>query len=162
MQWVQAVIGSDTGDATAAQLCARALVIFAFGLICIRIAGRRTFAQATPLDIIVALIVGSNLSRAMTGKAPFLASLAATLLFVALHRVLAMAALRWAWLARWIKCDPVVLARDGVLDRHAMNWHGISDDDLQSSLRAEQVDGVDDVKVATLEGGGRITVLPRA
>ena len=49
------LIGPDNGDATALQLCARAALLFAFGILCIRIAGRRTFAQYSPLDIIVAV-----------------------------------------------------------------------------------------------------------
>jgi hypothetical protein len=96
MEIFRALIGPDTGDATVAQLCFRAAILFAFGVLCIRIAGRRTFSQITPLDIIVALIIGSNISRAMTGKAPFFGGLAATLVVVVLHRLLAMATLHWS------------------------------------------------------------------
>lgn len=161
MDWLQALVGPNDGDASAAQLCVRAVIIFVFGMLCIRIAGRRTFAQATPLDICVALIVGSNLSRAMTGKAPFWQTLAATLLFVALHRLLALAALQWPWLARWVKSRPVVLVEDGVKNDRAMRRHGIGDDDLRESLRVEKVESLKDVKVATLEGGGKISVAPK-
>jgi hypothetical protein len=96
METFRALIGPDNGDATVAQLCARAVILFLFGVLCIRIAGRRTFSSITPLDIIVALIIGSNISRAMTGKAPFFPGLAATLVVVVLHRLLAMATLRWS------------------------------------------------------------------
>ena len=91
MEIIRVLIGPDEGNASALQLSVRAVVLLAFGILCIRIAGRRTFSQATPLDIIVAIIVGSNLSRAMTGKAPFFPDLAATLVLVGLHRALAMA-----------------------------------------------------------------------
>src|SRR5947208_12939948 len=107
MDMFRAAIGPDNGDATPPQMCVRAVIMLVFGIACIRVAGRRTFAQASPLDIIVAIVVGSNLSRAMTGKAPFVASLTATLLLVILHRVLALAALRWNLLAGWVKVTPV-------------------------------------------------------
>ena len=162
METIRALIGPDTGDASAAQLCVRAAVLFVFGIACIRIAGRRTFSQASPLDIIVAIIIGSNLSRAMTGKAPFFPGLAATLLIVVLHRALALATLRWNGLARWIKCDPVVLVRDGVTDRKAMARHGISESDLAEGLRMEQQTTAAAVQLATLEGGGKISVVPRS
>src|SRR5579859_892681 len=125
MEMFRALIGPDNGDATAAQLCARAIILFLLGIAYIRIAGRRTFSNASPLDIVVALVVGSNLSRAMTGKAPFWPALAATLLLVVLHRVFAMLTLRWGWLAKVMKAQPVTLVRDGVEDRKAMLWHGI-------------------------------------
>jgi uncharacterized membrane protein YcaP (DUF421 family) len=161
MEIFRALIGPDNGDATTAQLCVRAGLLFLFGLACIRIAGRRTFSQATPLDIVVALIVGSNISRAMTGKAPFFPTLAATLLLVVLHRALAMAALKWDWLARWVKCGPVALVKDGQIDRRAMFLHGLGQMDLEEGLRMEQVEHVSDVRLATLEGGGKISVVPQ-
>jgi uncharacterized membrane protein YcaP (DUF421 family) len=160
METLRTLIGPDNGDASAGQLCARAVILFAIGIIYIRIAGRRTFSQATPVDIIVAIIVGSNLSRAMTGKAPFLPALAATLLLVVLHRLTVMAAIRWDWLARLVKGSPVVLVREGVEDRKAMLRHGIAARDLQEALRLEKVEEVGKAKLATLENSGRISVVP--
>jgi hypothetical protein len=125
METFRALIGPDTGDATVAQLCFRAAILFAFGVLCIRIAGRRTFSQITPLDIIVALIIGSNISRAMTGKAPFFGGLAATLVVVVLHRLLAMATLHWSPLARLMKG---VAGRVGARWRRRRGGHAASRD----------------------------------
>lgn len=161
MDMLRALIGPDTGDATALQLCARAVILFAVGIAYIRIAGRRTFSQASPLDIVVAIIVGSNLSRAMTGKAPFWPALAATLLLVVLHRVLAMLTLRWSWLAGAVKSRPTVVVKDGARDEAAMRRHGISEADLLESLRLEQAESVGEVRLATLEANGRISVVRR-
>jgi uncharacterized membrane protein YcaP (DUF421 family) len=107
------------------------------------------------------LIVGSNLSRAMTGKAPFWPALAATLLLVVLHRVFAILTIRWAWLAKVMKAEPVVLVRDGVEDRKAMLRHGIGDQDLREGLRLEQAEEPGEVRLATLENSGKISVIRR-
>jgi uncharacterized membrane protein YcaP (DUF421 family) len=162
MEMFRALIGPDNGDATAAQLCARAVILFLVGIAYIRIAGRRTFAHASPLDIVVALVVGSNLSRAMTGKAPFWPALAATLLLVVLHRVFAMLTLRWSWLAKMMKAQPVTLVRDGVEDSKAMLRHGIGEADLREGLRLEQAETPGEVRLATLENSGKISVIRRA
>jgi uncharacterized membrane protein YcaP (DUF421 family) len=159
MEMLRTLIGPDNGDASAAQLCARAVILFFIGIAYIRIAGRRTFSHATPLDIVVALVVGSNLSRAMTGKAPFWPALAATLLLVVLHRVFVMLTLRWNWLAKLMKAAPVALVRDGVEDRKAMLSHGIGEVDLLEGLRLEQVEKPEEVRLATLESSGKISVV---
>jgi uncharacterized membrane protein YcaP (DUF421 family) len=159
MELLRGLIGPDNGDASTAQLCVRAVILFMIGIAYIRIAGRRTFSQATPLDIVVALVVGSNLSRAMTGKAPFWSALAATLLLVILHRLFAMLTLRWTWLAKIMKAEPVVLVRDGVKDPAAMVRHGIGEVDLLEALRLEKAERPEDVHLATLENNGRISVL---
>src|ERR1700753_2102170 len=112
MSWFRDLIGPDQGADTR-QLCVRAVLLFVFGMLCIRIAGRRTFAQYSPLDIIVAIVVGSNISRIITGKAPFLSGIGATLLLVALYRAIAMLTLRWTALGRLIKGSPAPLILDG-------------------------------------------------
>jgi uncharacterized membrane protein YcaP (DUF421 family) len=161
MEMLRTLIGPDDGAASAAQLCVRAVIVLAFGIACIRIAGRRTFSQATPLDIIVAVVVGGNLSRAMTGKAPFWAGLAATLLLVVLHRLFAWLTVRWPWLAKLMKAEPVVLVRDGTEDREAMRRHGIGDMDLLEGLRLQRVDTPKDARLAMLENNGQISVIPK-
>lgn len=155
-------IGPDGGGGSIGQVCARTLILFLFGLMCIWIAGRRTFAQYAPLDIIVAIVIGSNISRMMTGKASFSAGIAATLLIVLLHRGLAMLSQHWFLLRRLTKGEPVVLVRDGQVDEEALRRHELSPSDLREALRLEQVETPADVALATLERGGRISVVKRS
>lgn len=160
MDKLYALIGPEAGSATWWQLSFRAAILFAVGILYLRIAGRRTFSHATPLDIIVAIIIGSNLSRAMTGRAPFVPALAATLTLAVLHRLFAYATLRWSLLANWIKSRPAVLVEDGRVDERALAAHGLSREDLLEGLRMEQVEDPAQVRLATLEGNGRISVVP--
>jgi uncharacterized membrane protein YcaP (DUF421 family) len=53
-----------------------------------------------------------------------------------------------------------VLVRDGARDRRAMLFHGIGEADLLEGLRLEQVEEVSQVRRATLEDNGRISVVP--
>ena len=161
MEMIRTLIGPDEGPQTALQLCFRALFLLAFGILCVRIAGRKTFAQASPLDLIVALILGSNLSRMMIGKVSFFPSLAATLTLVVASRLLQMATLHWGLLATLLKSEPVVLVRDGRMDPETMHKHGISEADLAEGMRMEQHEKLHDVRLATLEGGGKISIVPK-
>jgi uncharacterized membrane protein YcaP (DUF421 family) len=161
MEMIRTLIGPDEGPQTALQLSFRALFLLAFGILCVRIAGRKTFAQASPLDIIVALILGSNLSRMMIGKVYFFPSLAATLTLVVASRLLEYATLHWGPLASVLKCGPVVLVRDGVMDPKTMRKHGISEGDLAEGMRMEQYEKLQDIHLATLEGGGKISIIPK-
>jgi uncharacterized membrane protein YcaP (DUF421 family) len=82
-------------------------------------------------------------------------------LLVALHRLFAMLTIRWTWLAKLMKAEPVVLVRDGRSDRKAMLRHGIGEQDLLESLRLEQAEHLKDVRLATLENSGKISVVRR-
>lgn len=160
MDLFRQLIGPDSG-ANTQQLCVRAVLIFFLGVLYVRIAGRRTFSHASPLDIVVALIAGSNLSRVMTGKADFWPTIAATLVLVLLHRLFARLTIRSGPLAKLMKAEPVVLVRDGAEDRNAMRRHGVGEMDLLEALRLQQAESPADVRLATLENSGKISVVPK-
>ena len=159
MEIIRLLIGPDEA-ANALQMCVRALLLFMVGIAYIRIAGRRTFAQYSPLDIIVALIVGSNLSRMMTGKAAFFPGLAATFFLVVLHRLVALGSLRFGWLSWLVKSRPITVIEDGVPDPKAMRRANMSEDDLYEAIRMEQIAEPSEVKLGTLEASGRLSVIP--
>jgi len=154
------LIGPDHG-ASAVQLCLRAVVLLAFGVLCVRISGRRTFAHYSPLDIIVALIVGSNISRVMTDSAELIPTLSATFVLVVLHRLLAVASLHWEVFAWLVKARPITVIRDGQIDERALGRANLSIKDLYEALRSEQAETPDDVKLAVVEGSGKVSVVRR-
>lgn len=112
MEWFEAVFGRQH-EMTAAQECARAVLVLTYGLVVLRAAGRRIFGKWSALDIIVSIIVGSNLSRAMTGGAPLLGTLAATTLLIGLHWVLARLAAVSPAFGRIVEGGAITLAVDG-------------------------------------------------
>ena len=67
------------------QECTRTVVVFCYGLAVVRLAGRRVFGKWSALDFIVSIIVGSSLSRAITGSAALGGTLASTTLIMLLH-----------------------------------------------------------------------------
>lgn len=144
------------------QECARAIVVFCYGLALVRIAGRRAFGKWSALDIIVSIMVGSNLSRALTGGAQLGGTLVATTLLMGLHWLLAQAVARWRLWAHLLEGKSIELARDGVEDRAALLLHSISEGDLREALRQSRVEAVSDTRLISLEPSGKITVLAAA
>ena len=141
------------------QECLRAVVIFAYGLALVRVAGRRVFGKWSAVDIIVSVIIGSNLSRALTGSAPLGGTLAATTLLMLLHWVLAQAAARSRWISEIVEGNPIELARGGEARQESLMRHSISHHDLQEALRQSGVEHVADTQLIVLEPSGKITVL---
>src|SRR5436190_6819091 len=98
-----AVLIGHKGDILWWEMSIRAGLIFIFGLLLIRLFGRRAFGKQNPLDIVVAIIVGSNLSRTLTGNAPFFPALAGTAALLALFWLLEHGAARSLWLSHLVK-----------------------------------------------------------
>ena len=134
-------------------------MIFGYGLVIVRVAGRRVFGKWAALDIIVSVIVGSNLSRALTGQASLGGTLAATTVLMVLHWLLAQAAARSAWLAGILEGAPIELGRGGSVARAAMRRHSVSHLDLDKALRQSSVEDVSKTRRVVLEPSGKINVL---
>ena len=131
---IAGVFGRDN-DITLAQECARAAVVFLYGLVLVRLSGRRAFGKWGALDIVVSIIVGSNLSRALTGSAPFAGTLAATAVLMLLHWLFALAAARSPALSRLIEGGAILLARDGRIEHGVRIRHTVSEADIDEALR---------------------------
>jgi uncharacterized membrane protein YcaP (DUF421 family) len=131
----------------------------------IRFTGRRTFAQWSPLDFVVSVIVGSSLARALTGGVPLWGTLAAVAVLGLLHWTIAWLAAHNDWLSRWVEGSAVVLVENGVLNERNRLRHNISHADLAEALRREGLSGLDDLAATrrvTLEPNGFITVVKKA
>ena len=158
---LHALIGTEGEAISWWQMSLRAALIFVLGVLIVRFAATRAFGKWSALDIIFAIVVGSNLGRAMTGSAPFVATLIATLVLVVLHGLLARASVRWPWLGSLTKGSSVVLVKDGVADRAQMERSGIGDGDIRMALRSAGHTDLEDVDTVSLERNGDITTIAR-
>ena len=81
MEWIDLVFGAgkEAWDLTAPQMAARAALIYAVALAIVRIGKKRFMGRATAFDVIVGIILGSIASRAVTGNAPMIPTMTATI-----------------------------------------------------------------------------------
>ena len=122
-------------------------------------AGRRIFGKWAALDIIVSIIVGSNLSRALTGSASLTGTLAATTLLMALHWALAQWAARSRVISRAVEGRAIDLAENGTLEDAVRKRHAVTQADLDEALRQSGIERIEQTRKLTLEPSGKITVL---
>ena len=63
------------------------------------------------------------------------------------------------WVRDLTAGKPVVLVRDGIPDRKQMRRNFVSMDELQAQVREHGVERLSDVRLATLEGDGQLSVV---
>jgi uncharacterized membrane protein YcaP (DUF421 family) len=147
---------------TIAQEAARAVLIFVYGLVLLRLSGPRMFGHWSALDITMTIMVGSALARAMTGGAPLPGTMVAVAVMAALHVGLAHCVARSGALAHLVEGKAVMLVDHGKLDHQARMRNMISASDLREALRQEGIDGeehLDNVKAMCLEPSGHLSVV---
>jgi len=159
-----ALLGPDgkATDLTLLQVSLRALVIFIIGLALVRIGDRRSLSEKTAFDAIFIVLIGSMLSRAINGTAPFFTTIAAGIVLMLIHRTCAFGACKSHAFGKLIKGRPVTLVRNGEMDRAEMRRALVSDHDLEEDLRLDaKTEDVAGIRIARLERSGDISFIKK-
>lgn len=157
-------LGLDTppADLTFPHMALRGGVVFVWLLALLHLSHQRLLGKSAGADILILVVLGSVLSRAINGQAAFFPTLGVSALLVILHRFLMKAAFHAHWISILAKRTDSVLVRDGQIDWPAMRRADITEDDLLEHLRLNGVGHVREVKEARLERSGTISVLKRS
>jgi uncharacterized membrane protein YcaP (DUF421 family) len=144
------------------QMLLRAVIIYLVALAVIRIGDKRFLGKSTAFDVILGVVLGSVMSRAITGSSAFLPSIVAGTALVAMHWLLAFVTFRSPRLGNLVKGVPRVLIEDGERRQDTVRASHITEGDLLQALRSciGTLD-IDSVDRAYLERSGDITIIPR-
>jgi len=142
------------------QMSMRALVMFLIMLILIRFAGRRAFAKKSSFDNIIVIMLGAVLARGVVGASPFWSTVAASIIMIILHRIVAWLSVKNNFVERLVKGNAILLFQKEKIVGKNLTKTGISKKDLHESLRLEtKKDSLEDIEDAYLETNGRISFI---
>ncbi|HYH64798.1 MAG TPA: YetF domain-containing protein [Urbifossiella sp.] len=140
----------------------RGSVVYFAVLVLFRVVLRRQTGGMGLSDVLLVVLASECVSPALSAETRSVpngvAALAALLFW---SYALDWATDRWPWLNRALEPPPVELVRDGVPKPDALHAQHVTDDELMSQLRLNGVDDLSQVKVATLEPGGDVSVVTR-
>lgn len=162
-EFVDTALGIDSTDLNWWQMSIRAIIVFIVALVIVRVGNNRIFGKHTAFDIVLGVIYGSVLSRAITGNSPFFPTLVAALVLVLLHRFLAVIAFHTNFgFGNWIKGEPSILIKDGEIQWDALRKNSITVNDLKESVRKSGCEGdLEKINMAYLERSGDISIIQK-
>ncbi len=152
-------LGLESRDINVIQMGLRAAVVFIVTILMVRLAKKRFMGRATAFDVILGIMIGSIVSRAVTGNSPFFPALAATAVLLGMHWLFSGIAMRWHGFGSLIKDEPRTLIRDGQVDEQAMRKSHMTEHDLWEDLRGKGVSDLKQVAEARLERSGNLSVI---
>jgi uncharacterized membrane protein YcaP (DUF421 family) len=138
---------------------ARAAAIYAIMLTVLRLSGKRAIGNFSAFDLLVALMLGEVVDEIIYGDVDFIQGLVPIVVVTLLQ-------VGTSWLTYfdhgWDKVlegVPTVIVRDGELDRKGMRTERMNPKDVMAELRQSGIDDLREVKLATVENDGRVSVL---
>jgi uncharacterized membrane protein YcaP (DUF421 family) len=155
-------IGLEVDDLDLWQMSLRALIIYVSAIMLVKIGEKRFMGKNTAFDMILGIILGSVLSRAITGNAPFFETIGAGAILVALHWLFSVMSFHFDWFGTLVKGSERTLIKDGEILWDNMRKSHISRKDLEMALRnTGSITDPGEVKEAHFERSGDISIIPR-
>jgi uncharacterized membrane protein YcaP (DUF421 family) len=141
----------------------RGLVVYFFLLMVFRIAGKRTLSEATAFDLVLLLIISETTQQAMVDNDHSMTN-GGVLIFT-----LVGADILLSYAKQWFPAlDPVldgtavILLRDGKVLKHRLNSERVDSSDILEAAREQRgLESLDQIKLAVLERGGQISIVPK-
>jgi uncharacterized membrane protein YcaP (DUF421 family) len=167
MQWfvqlLETIFGGDAPQEPLAlyQVAARGAVVYLAGIAIVRWGKSRLISRVTALDVLLGFILGSLLSRGITGHASISATLVSSATIVFVHFLLTKFATSSGRFETWLKGHDYIVVEDGKCRPENMARSHISQGDLHEHLRLQGVSDLAEVKEARKERSGEISVIKR-
>ncbi len=161
MDFIDEVLGLKDGGIDWYQMVLRAIIAYFAVLLMIRLGNKRFLGKLTSHDIILAIILGSIVSRGITGAAPFFTTLVTASILILLHGFLSYGAIKFDFLGRILKGKRKTLIKDGVMDKEAMKESKITEDDIMMEARKSGIKDINEIDCAYFERSGDISIITK-
>lgn len=140
----------------------RAVGVYAFLLIALRLTGKRQVGQLTPFDLVLLLILSNAVQNSMNGgDNSLVGGMISAVTLVGLNALISRATSRNRKLEELIDGQPRVLISNGRVYKPVLAQEDITHDELMAALRRSGCEKVEEVRLAVLETNGGISVIKK-
>lgn len=143
------------------ELLARAAVLYLGILLILRIMPRRTGGELATMDLVLILLVTECAAHSLGDYTSLSDGLVMIVSVMGLNYLVNALSYRCKWLERVVSSPPIPIVRDGELLRRNMRREFLTEEELMSHLRKNDIDDIAKVKCAYVEGEGQITFVTR-
>lgn len=142
----------------------RGVTVYLFLWLIFRISGKRTLAETSPFELVLLLIISEVTNQAMVDS-----DHSVTNAFLLIMTLVGMSVLlsfikhRWPAASRIFEGLPLPLIRNGERLQQNMDKSRVDEEEILMSARLNQgVEKMDDIKEASVENDGQISIVPRS
>lgn len=137
----------------------RSTIVYFAVLIVIRILGKREVGSLTAFDLVVSLIIGEGVDEAIYGDVTMAKFLVLLVTIAVWEAVNSYVSYKNRTFEKLTSAQPTVVIEHGKLKEGDMARERLTEDELWTGLREQGVDDLKEVKRATIEPSGAISVL---
>ena len=140
----------------------RAIALYAFVVLIMRVIGRRELSSMTPFDLVLLIILGDAIQQgltqddySLTGAVLAIATIASLQVFTS------YLSFRSGRARRVLEGEPIVLVDRGEVVHHNMRRERMTEPELAEEARQQQIPSIDQIEWAILESNGSISFIKK-
>lgn len=144
-------------------LVIRAVILYAFIVLVMRVIGRRELSSMSPIDLVLLIVLGDAVQQGLTQDdysvtgAFIVVGTIATLQLISSYLGYRSKKIRHV-----LEGDPLVLIQDGRFIDRNMRRERLTPDDVGEEMRLQQIESFDEVKWAILERNGNLSFIKKS
>jgi uncharacterized membrane protein YcaP (DUF421 family) len=141
----------------------RGIIIYLFLWLIFRISGKRTLAETTPFELVLLLIISEVTNQAMVDSDNSVTNAIILIMTLTGMSVLLSFFKHYSAAAnRWLEGLPLPLIKEGKVLKENLDKARVDEQEILMSARYTQgIERLEDIKDATVENDGKISVIPR-
>ncbi|GAA1406616.1 hypothetical protein AUR04nite_05600 [Glutamicibacter uratoxydans] len=140
------------------EIVIRAAIAFVVLWLVTRAAGRSTLGELSSFELVLFVVLGDLVQQGITMEDRSLTgNLLAVLTMISMAVLLAYFNVLWPKLGKLTQGRPIVLIRDGQLDRKALHHERIGLDELSMLARQAGIEEYSSIRLAILEANGKVS-----
>jgi uncharacterized membrane protein YcaP (DUF421 family) len=140
----------------------RAIVLYAFVIFVMRVAGRRELSSMTPFDLVLLIVLGDAIQQGLTQDDY---SVTGAILAVATIATLQVLTSYLSYKSRRVRKvfegEPIVLVERGEIVERNMHRERMRTDEIVEEMRQQQIGSLDEVEWGILEANGSISFIKK-
>jgi uncharacterized membrane protein YcaP (DUF421 family) len=141
----------------------RAAVAFLFIFLLLRVIGRRELSSMEPFDIILLVVIGDLIQQGVTqSDMSMTGAILAVGTFAGLAVLFSYLVFRFRRIRPMLEAKPIVLLEDGRPIERNLRHERMTVEELAGEARQQQIDSLDEIRWAVLEGSGKISFIPKS
>lgn len=140
----------------------RAVVVFVFIFVVMRLIGRRELGNLEPFDLVLLVVTGDLVQQGITqSDNSVTGALLAISTIALLTTLVSYLSFRVRRLRPLLDGEPLVLVDDGRLIERNLRRERISAEEVAAEARLQNIASIDQVRWAVLETTGEISIIPK-
>lgn len=138
----------------------RSIILYVLVILSVRHMGKRQLGEFQPSELVITILISNIATLPLEDPdIPLLTGTTPIFVLVCLEVLISWVILRFPKMRRFISGSPKTIITNGTIDREALTELRLSEADVMSALRSQQVFDIKDVQKAVVETNGNISVM---